>query len=346
MKCENFQVGGAFKIRGASNFLLSLSGDDRAKGLVAYSSGNHAQAVAIAAQQLGVRATLVMPMDAPKSKLEATLARGAVVVNYDRHRDSREAIGRQISQDTGAALVPPYDHPWIIAGQGTAGIELLDEALDLDAMVVCLGGGGLLSGCAVTAKGLNPKIRVFGVEPEVANDWWLSLRAGKPVEIASPPTIADGLRTTVPGEHTFPIIRELVEDVVLVTEQEIRAAVKFLLMRMKILAEPSGAVAVAAAIHGKLPRGLDRVGLVISGGMWILRPRRALGLPRGVHPLVLGVLRGLATARCLPVGILSCERSQQKLAPAHPLDTRRTNFRAKTPGVLQRTLAVNANEVL
>ncbi len=266
VKCENFQVGGAFKIRGASNFLLSLSGEERSRGVVAYSSGNHAQAVAIAAQKLGVPATLVMPLDAPKSKLEATLARGAVVVNYDRHRDSREAIGRQIAADTGAALVPPYDHPWIIAGQGTAGLELLEEVPNLDGLVVCLGGGGLLAGCAVAAKALNPGIRVFGVEPEVANDWWLSLRAGAPVEIPSPPTIADGLRTTIPGEHTFPIVRELVEAVLLVTEEEIRAAVKFLLMRMKILAEPSGAVAVAAAIHGKLPPGMRRVGLMISGG--------------------------------------------------------------------------------
>ncbi|MBI5084946.1 MAG: pyridoxal-phosphate dependent enzyme, partial [Acidobacteria bacterium] len=198
-KCENLQKGGAFKIRGAANFLYSIPVEDRPRGVVAFSSGNHAQAVAIAARALGMKATLVMPDDAPKSKLEATRAQGADIVVYDRHKDSRERIGRQISAETGATLVPPFDHPWIIAGAGTCALELMEQAPDLDALVVPLGGGGLLTGCAIAAKTLKPGIRVFGVEPEVANDYWLSLQKGEPVEIASPPTIADGLRTTKPG---------------------------------------------------------------------------------------------------------------------------------------------------
>jgi threonine dehydratase len=265
-KCENFQKGGAFKIRGAANFLYSIPEHDRARGVVAFSSGNHAQAVAIAATRLGIAATIVMPSDAPKSKLAATRGYGANVVEYDRFRESREVIGRRIAEESGATLVPPFDHPWIIAGQGTAALELLTEQPDLDALVVCLGGGGLLSGCAIAAKALRPGIRLFGVEPELGNDYWLSRRAGHPVEIAPPETIADGLRTTKPGAHTFPIIEEFVEDLLLVSENEIRATVKFLLARLKIVAEPSGAVAAAAALHGKLPAGIRRAGLIVSGG--------------------------------------------------------------------------------
>ncbi|MBI5281932.1 MAG: pyridoxal-phosphate dependent enzyme [Candidatus Solibacter usitatus] len=265
-KCENLQKGGAFKIRGAANFLYSIPVEDRPRGVVAFSSGNHAQAVAIAARALGMKATLVMPDDAPKSKLEATRAQGATIVLYDRHKDSRERIGRQISAETGATLVPPFDHPWIIAGAGTCALELLEQAPDLDALVVCLGGGGLLAGCAIAAKALKPGIRVFGVEPEVANDYWLSLRQGEPVEIASPPTIADGLRTTKPGAHNFPVIQELVEEVLLVSEAEIRETTKFLLSRTKLVVEPSGAVGAAAVLHGKLPAGCAKVGIVLSGG--------------------------------------------------------------------------------
>jgi threonine dehydratase len=265
-KCENFQKGGAFKIRGAANFLFSMSEADRAKGVVAFSSGNHAQAVSIAAESLGMKATLVMPDDAPKSKLEATIAHGAAVVRYDRHTGSREAIGRRISEETGAVLVPPFDHPWIMAGQGTAALELMEDVKDLDALVVCLGGGGLLSGCAIAAKALNPSIRVFGVEPEVANDYWMSLREGHPVEIASPPTIADGLRTTKPGSHTFPVIQRLVEDVLLVSEDEIKQAVKYVMSRVKIVVEPSGVVAAAAVLNRKLPPGIARAGVIVSGG--------------------------------------------------------------------------------
>jgi len=233
---------------------------------VAYSSGNHAQAVAIAARSLDMKATLVMPQDAPRSKLEATRAQGATIVEYDRHKASREAIGRRISEEAGATLVPPFDHPWIIAGQGTCALELLEETPDLDALVTPLGGGGLLSGCSVAAKATHPGIRIFGVEPEAGNDYWLSRRAGDRVEIASPETVADGLRTTKPGADTFPIIQSLVEDVVLVSDAEILEAMRFLLSRMKILVEPSGAVGVAALLGGKLPPGLRRIGVVLSGG--------------------------------------------------------------------------------
>ena len=266
LKAENFQRSGAFKIRGATNFLYSMSEADRPRGVVAFSSGNHAQAVAIAARSLGMKATLVMPTDAPQSKLEATRGQGAEIVLYDRHKESREAIGHRISEETGATLVPPFDHPWIIAGQGTCALEFLEEVGELNALVVPLGGGGLISGCATIARSLQPNIRVFGVEPEAGNDYWLSRRAGYRVEIASPDTIADGLRTTKPGVHTFPIVQSLVEDVLLVTDDEIRGALRFLLTRMKIVVEPSGAVGVAALLQAKLPAGLRRVGVVLSGG--------------------------------------------------------------------------------
>ena len=265
-KCENLQRGGAFKIRGAANFIFSIPEADRARGVVAFSSGNHAQAVAIAAASVGAPATIVMPADAPRSKVEATRGYGARVVVYDRLREDREAIGRRIAGETGAALVPPYDHPWIIAGQGTAALELMEEVAGLDALVVPVGGGGLISGCATAAKGIAPSIRVFGVEPEDGNDTWLSLRAGERREIPPPATVADGLRAQKPGAVTFPIIQRLVDDIFLAGEDEIKTALKFLLTRMKILAEPSGAVPAAAVLAGKLPPGLRRVGILISGG--------------------------------------------------------------------------------
>jgi len=265
-KCENFQTGGAFKIRGASNFVFSIPKADLPRGVVAFSSGNHAQAVAIAARSVGIPSTLVMPADAPRSKLEATRAQGAKIVEYDRFRDDRAAIGARIAAETGATLVPPFDHPWIIAGQGTTALELLEEVPDLDALVAPIGGGGLMAGCSIAAKYLRPGIRVIGVEPEKGNDAFLSLQAGKRIEIAPPDTIADGLRTPVPGTLTFPILQRNVEQVILVSDDEIRAAVKFLLTRLKILVEPSGAVGAAAALFGKLPSGLGRVGIVLSGG--------------------------------------------------------------------------------
>jgi threonine dehydratase len=265
-KCENFQKGGAFKIRGAANFLYSIPQADLPRGVVAYSSGNHAQAVAIAAKSVGAPATLVMPEDAPRAKLEATRAQGPRIVIYDRFKEDRGAIGAKISAETGATLVPPYDHPWTMAGQGTVALELLEQAPDLDALVVCVGGGGLIAGCAIAAKHIKPSIRIFGVEPADANDTYLSFAAGKRVEIAAPGTIADGLRAQSPGALTFPVIQKYVEQIVLVSDEEIRATVKFLLTRMKILVEPSGAVSAAAAMFGKLPKGLGRVGIVVSGG--------------------------------------------------------------------------------
>ncbi|MDP8989770.1 MAG: threonine/serine dehydratase [Acidobacteriota bacterium] len=265
-KCENMQKGGAFKFRGAANFIYSIPEKDRARGVVAFSSGNHAQAVAIAAQSLGIPATLAMPLDAPRSKVEATRARGAKIVTYDRFREDRVLIGKKLAEETGATLVPPYDHPWTLAGQGTAVLELMQDIPDLDAIVVCIGGGGLMSGSAIAAKSLRPSIRVIGVEPADANDTLLSLEAGKRVEIPPPTTIADGLRAQIPGELTFPIVQRLVDRIVLVSEEEIRATLKFLLSRLKILTEPSGAVSAAPVLFKKLPPGLSRVGVVLSGG--------------------------------------------------------------------------------
>ena len=264
-KCENLQRGGAFKIRGAANLILSTPEAALTRGVLAYSSGNHAQAVAIAARHVGAAATIVMPEDAPRSKLESTRAQGARIVTYNRFTDSREQIAEQIQKETGATLVPPFDHPMIMAGQGTAALELLDETGPLDALITPVGGGGLLSGSATIAKSLQPAIRVFGGEPQGANDTFLSLLAGERVAV-QPDTIADGLRSPKPGELTFPVVRQLVERVALVSDDEIRATVKFLLLRLKILVEPSGAVAAAAVLFRKLPPGLRSIGVVLSGG--------------------------------------------------------------------------------
>ena len=265
-KCENLQRGGAFKIRGASNLILSLPEAVLARGVVAYSSGNHAQATAIAAKHVGAQATIVMPEDAPRSKMEATRARGARIVTYNRFTESREALAAAILKESGATLVPPFDHPMIMAGQGTAALELLEEVGQLDALITPVGGGGLLSGCATIAKVIHPAIRVFGAEPEGANDTFLSLKAGERVSVPHPDTIADGLRSPKPGELTFPVLQRLVERVVLVTDAEMRAAVKFMLLRLKILVEPSGASSVAAVLFHKLPPEIRSVGVVISGG--------------------------------------------------------------------------------
>ena len=263
-KCENFQRGGAFKIRGASNFIYSIAKDQLIRGVVTYSSGNHAQAVAIAAASVGIKATIVMPDDAPKSKLEATRGYGAQVVTYDRVTGNREAIGKRISEETGATIVPPYDHPWTIAGQGTAALELLSEIPDLDALVVPIGGGGLISGSSIVAHAIRPGIRIFGVEPEHGNDTLLSLRARERVLVPLPDTIADGLRATQPGALTFPIVQKHVEDVLLVSDSEIRDAMNFLLLRMKILVEPSGAASAAAVMMRKIR--VQRLGVILSGG--------------------------------------------------------------------------------
>jgi len=265
-KCENLQRGGAFKIRGAANLVLSLTPEQLSRGIVAYSSGNHAQATAIAAKHVGAHATIVMPEDAPKSKMDATRARGAKVVTYNRFTESREAIAAGILKESGATLVPPFDHPMIMAGQGTAAMELLEEVGPLDALITPVGGGGLLSGCATIAKDMQPGIRVFGAEPEGANDTFLSMVAGTRVSVPHPETIADGLRSPKPGEFTFPIVQKLVERVMLVSDNEMRAAVKFMLLRSKILVEASGASSVAAVMFRKLPPEVRTVGVVISGG--------------------------------------------------------------------------------
>jgi len=264
-KCENFQKGGSFKIRGASNLVLSLSPAERERGVVAYSSGNHAQAVAIAARHVGAQCTIVMPADAPRSKLEATAGYGATVVTYDRFRESREEITTEFIRRTGAVLAHPFNDPRIVAGHGTAAAELIEECPDLDALTSPVSSGGLLAGCAIAAKGARPGIRIFGAEPEGANDTFLSLQAGKRLTV-KPDTIADGLRSASPGELTFPILQRLVETVVLVTDDEMRATIAFLLTRMKILVEPSGVVAAAAALYRKLPVELKSVGVILSGG--------------------------------------------------------------------------------
>lgn len=265
-KCENLQRGGAFKIRGATNFIAQLTPDERARGIVTFSSGNHAQAVAIAASHFGVKATIVMPTDAPKAKLESTKSYHPEIIFYDRMREDREALGRRISQETGAVVMPSYDHPWIIAGQGTTGLELFEDQPGLEAIAVPLGGGGLLSGTLAAVKTQRPGIRVFGIEPELANDWALSLKKGERVEIPPPATIADGLRTPMPGKLNFAMVRSMADGVILVSEAEIKAAVRFLLTRMKLLVEPSGAVAAAAVLHRKLPRGIESAGVILSGG--------------------------------------------------------------------------------
>ena len=265
-KCENLQRGGSFKIRGACNLIFSIPDEDLPRGVVAFSSGNHAQAVAIAAEHAGTKATIVMPADAPRGKLDATRNHGARVVTYVRESESREAIAERIIKETGATLVPPFDHPMVMAGQGTAALELFQVIPHLDAFIAPIGGGGLLAGCATIAKALNADIRVFGAEPERANDTFLSLQAKHRVEVPHPDTIADGLRSPQPGALTFPVLQRHVERVLLVSEEEIRETVKFLLMRMKLLVEPSGAVAAAAVLHNKVPKNVRSIGVILSGG--------------------------------------------------------------------------------
>jgi len=265
-KCENFQRGGAFKIRGAGNLVFSIPPADLPRGVVAFSSGNHAQATAIAAKHVGAPATIVMPEDAPRSKMEPTRDLGARIVTYNRFQDDREAIAARVLEETKGTLVPPYDHPLIMSGAGTAALELLEDHPDLDALVVCIGGGGLISGSATIAKSMRPEIRVFGVEPELANDTFRSVAKGERITIPPPDTIADGLRSPSPGKLTFPIIQQHVERILLVTEDEIRATVRFMVERMKILVEPSGAVAAAAILFGKLPPEIKTAGAIISGG--------------------------------------------------------------------------------
>src|ERR671922_2349408 len=267
LKCENLQRAGAFKIRGALNKLLTLSEEDRRRGVVAFSSGNHAQGVALAAQLTGTTAIICMPSDAPKLKLEATRRYGAEVVFYDRQRDDREAVARALAEKTDRVIVPPFDDYAIMAGQGTAALELFQDVPSLDALLTPVGGGGLMAGCATVARTLFPGIQIFGVETDTANDTHLSLRKGERVTIPPPPTIADGIRLTTPGELTFPILKENLSDVALVTDEEILVTMRRLALRAHVVAEPTGAVAAAAVLSGRLPLAPgSRVGVVLSGG--------------------------------------------------------------------------------
>lgn len=266
LKCEQFQRAGAFKFRGAYNKIASLSDEQRKRGVIAFSSGNHAQAVALCGKLFSAPTVICMPTDAPSVKVAATAGYGAEIVRYDRMTQDREALARQIAEERGLTLVPPYNDPLIMAGAGTAALELLEDQPDLEVIATPVGGGGLVSGTSVAARAAGRGVHVVGVETEAANHAYLSKRSGERVTIAPPDTIADGIRTAALGQLTWPVVRELVDDVVLVSDEEVKAAMRFLLMRLKIVAEPTGAVAVAAAMTGKLNRFGQRIGVVISGG--------------------------------------------------------------------------------
>ncbi|MBK9133951.1 MAG: threo-3-hydroxy-L-aspartate ammonia-lyase [Betaproteobacteria bacterium] len=271
-KCENFQRMGAFKFRGAYNALAQFTPAQRERGVIAFSSGNHAQAIALAARLLGMPSVIVMPTDSPAAKLAATRdyqsgQRGSEVVLYDRYTDDREAIGRRLAEERGMTLIPPYDHAHVMAGQGTAAAELIDEVGALDRLVVCVGGGGLISGCAVAAHARVPGIEVVGVEPEAGNDVQQSLAAGRVVRIDTPRTIADGAQTQAAGALTFPVIQRLVRRVVTVSDAQLVATMRFFAERMKMIVEPTGCLAAAAVLEGALDgiRG-QRIGIILSGG--------------------------------------------------------------------------------
>ncbi|MFF0383947.1 threo-3-hydroxy-L-aspartate ammonia-lyase [Streptomyces sp. NPDC004286] len=266
IKCENFQRVGAFKFRGAYNAAKRLPPEQLAKGIAAFSSGNHAQAVALAARELGTTAVILMPEDAPRSKMEATLGYGAEVVTYDRYTEERSALGEGLARDRGLALIPPYDHLDVIAGQGTAALELLEETGELDALVVPVGGGGLIAGSAVVAKSLYPAVRMIGVEPEAGDDTKRSLESGERVTIPVPRSIADGQVLPSPGEITFALNQRLVDAIALVSDEEIVDAMRFAFERLKIVLEPSGATPLAALLSGRVENLPPRVGLIASGG--------------------------------------------------------------------------------
>ena len=266
LKAENLQRIGAFKFRGAYNKIAQLTPEQKRAGVVAFSSGNHAQGVALAAKLLGVPAVIVMPTDAPAAKLAATRGYGAEIVTYDRVKMNRAELAASIAAERGATLVPPYDDPAIIAGQGTVALELIEDAGPLDVLLVCLGGGGLLAGCCLAATALSPGVRIYGVEPEAGDDWVRSWREDRIVSIPVPKTIADGQQTQSPGALTWPIVRRLAAGVVTVTDDEIRAAMRFAFERLKLVVEPSGASALAALLHEKVDVRGARVGVIISGG--------------------------------------------------------------------------------
>lgn len=265
-KAENLQRMGAFKFRGGYNAIAALSPEQKRAGVVTFSSGNHAQAIAYAGKLIGVPATILMPLDAPAAKVAATRGYGAEVVQFDRYTQDRDALGRELAQTRGLTLIPPYDHPHVIAGQGTATKELIEEAGPFDILLVPLGGGGLLGGAVLAAKALNPDCRVFGVEPEAGNDGQQSLRSGAIVKISVPKTIADGAQTAFLGNYTFPLIQSHVEDIVTVPDAALVEAMRFFAERMKIVVEPTGCLAAAAALTGAVPVAGKRVGIVISGG--------------------------------------------------------------------------------
>jgi threonine dehydratase len=265
-KCENYQRMGAFKFRGAMNALSKFDERQRAAGVVAFSSGNHAQGIALSAKLLGIPATIVMPLDAPAVKVAATKGYGANVVTYDRYTEDREAIGRGLADKHGMTLIPPYDHPDVIAGQGTAAKELIEEVGALDAMFVCLGGGGLLSGSALATRELAPNCKIYGVEPQAGNDGQQSFRSGAIVHIETPRTIADGAQTQHLGEYTFAIIKRDVDDILTATDDQLVACMRFFAERMKMVVEPTGCLGFAAAREMKAQLRGQRIGVIISGG--------------------------------------------------------------------------------
>ncbi|MES2973564.1 MAG: threo-3-hydroxy-L-aspartate ammonia-lyase [Pseudomonadota bacterium] len=265
-KCENYQRMGAFKFRGAFNALSRFTDAQRKGGVITFSSGNHAQAIALSARMLGMPAVIVMPHDAPKAKKAATVGYGAEVISYDRFTQDREALTRQLSEERGMTLIPPYDHPDVMAGQGTAAKELFEDVGELDYFFVCLGGGGLLSGCALATRALSPNCRIYGVEPEAGNDGQQSFRSGSIVNIPTPKTIADGAQTQHLGNYTFGVIRRDVTDILTATDAQLVEAMKFFAERMKMVVEPTGCLGFAAARHAGLPIQGKRVGVLVSGG--------------------------------------------------------------------------------
>lgn len=270
-KCENFQRMGAFKFRGAYNALAQFTSEQRRAGVIAFSSGNHAQAIALSARLLGMPSLIVMPQDSPAAKLAATRGYqqgqpGSEVVLYNRYTEDREAIGARLAGERGMTLIPPYDHPHVMAGQGTAAAELLQHTGPLDTLLVCVGGGGLISGCAVAAHHLSPGIELIGVEPEAGNDTQQSLALGRIVHIDTPNTIADGAQTQHSGQLTFPVIQRLVSRIVTVSDAQLVQTMRFFAERMKLVVEPTGALAAAAALQGVLALRGKRVGVIVSGG--------------------------------------------------------------------------------
>ena len=265
LKCENFQRTGAFKLRGAYNAISQLSPAEKTQGVLTYSSGNHAQAVALVGHLLNVRTTIVMPKNAPQTKRAATEGYGANIIDYDPNEITREELAQEIQSRNGQTLIPPYDHPHILAGQGTVALELIEEVSELDLLLAPCGGGGLLSGSAIAVKELLPNCKVVGVEPELADDATKSFRTGKLHSVHNPPTIADGTRTPSLGEITFPLVMKYVDDMITVSEDAIKEAVRFLFYTMKLVVEPSGALGIAALLAGKITAA-PRTGVIISGG--------------------------------------------------------------------------------